>query len=864
MNNLNVLGDSVRGTLGRLRDKHAFLHQQKRYYLDVRSRLLELNTRKNGEDDDDDDDDNHDNTEEKIAETGLEFNDIIISTKRRIFISIGYEYFVERNEEEAVAFADDKLSLISEAIVQFDDKIQEAELTERRIKELAEKGDDFEDEFQGDEEEGLPAMDIREELDEDGNVISSSVTPSANQKTRKELEKTLLGEQHENNEQNGLSDFEKNLKGKLVKKEEEKKKKERQEIEKREREEREKREQEEREKREQEERQREYDSRPPIDMDMENMYTFEDLVREMDERDELEDQLGEDEYLQSEDEDDEDEDEDDAFGYSVIPGSMAQSSFMEQIKKLRRDRLPPPKSILKSRSKDSKPKKSVGFAENADVHEVENLKDANKGNHHNPLLQIDDDGTVLSSEEFDSDLFAKLIGVQGPDEIHERYKEEVETKERQEEERAHSKKRVSRFKLERTSKEENHVEREPAENGSDAAVSDVVEKEDPVAEDPASIEPRFQRSERSGVVSDIVEKEDPVTEEPAYTDPRFQRSGRNEAVSDIVEKEDPVTEKPTSIDPLFQRSGRNEAVSDIVEKEDPVAEKPASIDPLFQRSRRNEAVSDIVENDVDDEGPVFERKLDIDHDLELELDPPHHQKKFILRKPLRSLHKPKRKPQQRPKIEQLDSDEEDDKEIDEAKPLPNENNDDSSTDFPPEVQKAARGPQKPVVIPNVDYKSLGENLDDMARAYALGVYDDDLHDDPGTLVEKLDDFKNYNKQVEQLEDDIKEFRLNNPAQEEVNEDDDDDDNGPLMTDVVEKDLPSNYDEQYDEDEDLSLHPDKLSESVAIDYLRFKESLMKDRFAEYRTDEEKQLEPIDEWGNPVKRSRFKSQRFGLGN
>ncbi|GCE99377.1 hypothetical protein ZYGM_003879, partial [Zygosaccharomyces mellis] len=256
----------------------------------------------------------------------------------------------------------------------------------------------------------------------------------------------------------------------------------------------------------------------------------------------------------------------------------------------------------------------------------------------------------------------------------------------------------------------------------------------------------------------------------------------------------------------------------------------------------------------------------------IELDPPHPGKGFISRKPLRSLRMPKRKakPQQIPKIEQLGSDEEDDKNISEPEPelLSNKHNGNSSANFPPEIRKAARGPQKQVVRPNVDYKLLGENLDDMARAYALGIYDDDLHDDPGTLVEKLDDFKSYNKQVEQLEDDIREFRLNNPQQEERNrsgyDDGEDDDNVPMMTDVKEKDLPPNYDDIFDEDEDLSLHPDKLNESIAINYYRLKESLVQDKFAEGRTEEEKQIEPIDEWGNPLRPSRFKSRRFGIGD
>ncbi|AQZ15196.1 BUD27 (YFL023W) [Zygosaccharomyces parabailii] len=758
MNNLGFLHKSVEETLSRLRDKHAFLHKQKRYYLHIRARLLEGTK---------EDIDDSQKSQDTVINTGLEFSDILISTRHRIFVSIGYEYFVEKSVDEAVEFAEVKLKLISAAIQNFDAKIEEAILTKGSIEEMISRGDNW-DEGQEDEDR-LPAMEIREELDEEGNVISSSVTPSANEKNRKQLEQTLLGQQQEDSREmnDELSDFEKNLKGKLLK------------I-----------------KAMQEphpmhvdykhkEPEPEMHSFPEIDR--ENMYTFDDLVRKLDEQDELEDlqlqEEGEGEEGEEEENDDNyDVDDYDTMNFSIIPGVAAQNAFEKEIRRLRRSKIAQPRSILKTKHSKDKPKKSVGFAAVADVHEVESLKEENRKNTHRPLVQLGEDGVPLSKQEFDGELFAQLIGAHGPDEVHEKYKSQVE-KEQEEEQIRSSKKRISRFRLERKG------------SGVDSAARNAIERNlDIAVPGPTSTASDIIEGHPEGAASHAPEEESPAN-----------------STSSIVERE-------ADAEPL---------VSDIVEK-----------DP-------GEAVLDIMERD------------------------PDSGRSSSLHKSLKSLERPRKKPAPTPKIEILQDDEEG------AEDYGEEISEDSGDEplrsafhetlqhskensyFPSEKQACAKGTTSTICNPNVDYRSLGENLDDMARAYALGVYDDDLDEDPGALIERPEDFKRYNEEVEQLKEEIKDFQIKNPMEETREEGDNEEEDVPMMTDVVEKDFPVDYGEE--DNDDLSLHPEKLSESIALEYRRLKETMVQNRFASYNV-KNKELEPVDEWGNPIKESRFRLQRY----
>ncbi|SJM88501.1 uncharacterized protein ZBIST_4690 [Zygosaccharomyces bailii] len=752
MNNLGFLHKSVEETLGRLRDKNAFLHKQKRYYLVIRARLLE------GKREDVDD---SQESQETVSDTGLEFSDIIISTRHRIFVSIGCEYFVEKSVEEAVEFAEVKLKLISEAIRNFDAKIEEANLTKGRIEEMVSRGDNWDEGQEDEDEDELPAMEIREELDEEGNVISSSVIPTANEKSRKQLEQTLLGQQQEDSHEinDELNDFEKNLKGKLLKNKvvqeshpvhvDYK----------------------------HEEPEPEIHSFPEIDR--ENMYTFDDLVRKLDEQDELEDlqlqEEGEGEEEEEEEDDDNYEVDDyDTMSISIIPGGAAQSAFEKEIRRLRRSKMSQPKSILKTKHSKDKPKKSVGFADVADVHEVESLKEENRKNTHRPLVQLGEDGEPLSKEEFDGELFAQLIGAHGPDEVHEKYKTQVEKEQEQEQVRS-SKKRISRFRLERKGNVVDSAARNEIEHNLDVAVPGLA-----------------------SAATDIIERhpEGAASHAPEEESPANSTSG-------IVERE-------VDAQPL---------VSDIVEKDS------------------GEAVLDIMERDPDGD------------------------RSSSLHKSLKSLERPRKKPAPTPKIEILQDDEQSEEKTGEElhRSAFHETSQHSTENsyFPSEMQACAKGATSTICNPNVDYRALGENLDDMARAYALGVYDDDLHEDPGALIERPEDFKRYNEEVEQLKEEIKDFQIKNPMEETKEEGNNEEEDVPMMTDVVERDFPVDYGEE--DNEDFSLHPDKLSESIALEYRRLKETMVQNRFASCNL-KSKELEPVDEWGNPIKESRFRLQRF----
>ena len=263
------------------------------------------------------------------------------------------------------------------------------------------------------------------------------------------------------------------------------------------------------------------------------------------------------------------------------------------------------------------------------------------------------------------------------------------------------------------------------------------------------------------------------------------------------------------------------------------------------------AVNDIVEKE-----PEINSKS--------ELETPFKKKK------LKSLQKPRSSKSMKkkfdPKILENISDDDNDDDDGNKKLLSNKskNNTDEQDKFPSKIQEVSRSMAKtgatvgsePVRITNVDYHALGGNLDDMVKAYSLGLYDDDLEEDPGTIVEKLEDFKEYNKQVELLRDEIRDFQLENqPVTMEEEEND-----GNVMNDIIEHEFPESY--TNDEDE-VALHPGRLQEEVAIEYRRLKEATAsKWQSSSPAAHTEGELEPIDKFGNPVKTSRFRSQRLHM--
>ncbi|CAI5171697.1 AVN_HP_G0120540.mRNA.1.CDS.1 [Saccharomyces cerevisiae] len=783
---MDLLAASVESTLKNLQDKRNFLSEQREHYIDIRSRLVRFIN------------DNDDGEEEGEGQ-GMVFGDIIISTSK-IYLSLGYEYYVEKTKEEAITFVDDKLKLMEDAIEQFNLKIEEAKKTLDNLNYM-EDGNGIEEDEANNDEDFLPSMEIREELDDEGNVISSSVTPTTKQpsqsNSKKEQTPAVGPKEKGLAKEKKSKSFEENLKGKLLKRNDEVKKKVQ-----------------------------------PSKVDTENVYTFADLVQQMDQQDELEDGYIETDEINYDydafensnfkvneynyEEDDEDEDEEEYLNHSIIPGFEAQSSFLQQIQRLRAQKqsqdhereegdvnksLKPilKKSSFAENSDKKQKKKQVGFASSLEIHEVENLKEENKRQMQSfavPMYEAQESTGIankMASDEFDGDLFAKMLGVQEADEVHEKYKEELINQERLEGEasRSNRRTRVSRFRKDRASKKENTLSTFKQET-TRSVENEVVERE-PVVGDIIEKEP---------VVGDVIEKEP--------------------AVTDIVEKE-PVINDIVEREPV---------VGDVIEKEP--------------------AVNDIVEKE-----PEINSKS--------EFETPFKKKK------LKSLQKPRSSKSMKKKfdpkiLENISDDDYDDDDDGNKKLLSNKskNNTDEQDKFPSKIQEVSRSMAKtgatvgsePVRITNVDYHALGGNLDDMVKAYSLGLYDDDLEEDPGTIVEKLEDFKKYNKQVELLRDEIRDFQLENqPVTMEEEEND-----GNVMNDIIEHEFPESY--TNDEDE-VALHPDRLQEEVAIEYRRLKEATAsKWQSSSPAAHTEGELEPIDKFGNPVKTSRFRSQRLHM--
>jgi prefoldin alpha subunit len=100
----------------------------------------------------------------------------------KILVFLGCEYFVERDPESAVRQVESRLKYLNDAIEEFTQKIKEAKQTVENIDSLVqfqEKEDQSTQESTKEvkNEEGLPFMDIREELDDDGNVLTSTIQP---------------------------------------------------------------------------------------------------------------------------------------------------------------------------------------------------------------------------------------------------------------------------------------------------------------------------------------------------------------------------------------------------------------------------------------------------------------------------------------------------------------------------------------------------------------------------------------------------------------------------------------------------------------------------------------------------------------
>ncbi|GMF99876.1 unnamed protein product [[Candida] boidinii] len=180
-----------------------------------------------------------------------------------------------------------------------------------------------------------------------------------------------------------------------------------------------------------------------------------------------------------------------------------------------------------------------------------------------------------------------------------------------------------------------------------------------------------------------------------------------------------------------------------------------------------------------------------------------------------------------------------------------------------------------IVDTTLDYKTLQDDMDTMAKAYVLGLYDDDIATE-GEIVEKLTDFEKINKIVEEKEKNT----LNIPSNDDLEDDNEKEDKSVMTDEIVEKFNISNNTEitenGIDEDDvdfpiveidndqlDYEINPDLLEQNVALDYHRLRRKMIHKFNGSYKQGaKEKEFEPIDEEGNTIKVSRFKAARLDI--
>lgn len=186
-------------------------------------------------------------------------------------------------------------------------------------------------------------------------------------------------------------------------------------------------------------------------------------------------------------------------------------------------------------------------------------------------------------------------------------------------------------------------------------------------------------------------------------------------------------------------------------------------------------------------------------------------------------------------------------------------------DYFPKYEKKTTYEEKEVIGTSLDYKSMTDDLDTMAKAYVLGLYDDDIHTS-GEVIEELEDFKKHNQIVEDVEEKKlhdrvteinKKFEDPNGKVEEILED-----NNPMVvSDIVENDMNDILEANNlpDDELDIQLNDETLTNQVALDYTRMRTNMIHKYKGGFR-ETEKEKEFVRPEGSE-RVSRFKLARLG---
>ncbi|ANZ73698.1 BA75_01657T0 [Komagataella pastoris] len=172
-----------------------------------------------------------------------------------------------------------------------------------------------------------------------------------------------------------------------------------------------------------------------------------------------------------------------------------------------------------------------------------------------------------------------------------------------------------------------------------------------------------------------------------------------------------------------------------------------------------------------------------------------------------------------------------------------------------------------IVKPTLDYPSLNDDIDSMAKAYVLGLYDDDIQTE-GEVVNELKDFEKINAIVEARE------KKENSKQEQEEEEEFQEDKS-ILTDVMEHETDDDDEEEFEIDEhapimsvedtdlDIQLSTDQLDQQINLEYHTLRQKMVHLYNGGFKKSEkEQEIEPIDENGNPIKISRFRAARLNM--
>ncbi|ODV61547.1 prefoldin-like protein ASCRUDRAFT_7764 [Ascoidea rubescens DSM 1968] len=200
-----------------------------------------------------------------------------------------------------------------------------------------------------------------------------------------------------------------------------------------------------------------------------------------------------------------------------------------------------------------------------------------------------------------------------------------------------------------------------------------------------------------------------------------------------------------------------------------------------------------------------------------------------------------------------------------------------------EKQKATMKSKQPHLNSKgkLDYESI-DDLDSMAQAYINGLYDDDIehNGNPGSVIERPEDIEKYNNQINELQkmypeefdlidDENRQFyeeknkenedysENNNKDQKNDENDNEEDDNRPVLSKEILEHEPNEFDELVDDD---TFDEDIFDQELSLDYHRLRDKFINMNGGYKKRVDELEIEPIDEHGNTIKVSRFKAARF----